>query len=43
VRIIDTVIPKAKIDGLITACDCSLHRSEGFGVAIAEAMSSGNR
>jgi glycosyltransferase involved in cell wall biosynthesis len=40
VQIIDTVIPKAEIDGLIAACDCyvSLHRSEGFRVTIAEAM-----
>jgi glycosyltransferase involved in cell wall biosynthesis len=40
VRIIDAVVPRAEIDGLIGACDCyvSLHRSEGFGVTIAEAM-----
>jgi glycosyltransferase involved in cell wall biosynthesis len=43
VRIIDAVVPRAEIDGLIAACDCyvSLHRSEGFGVTIAEAMGFG--
>jgi glycosyltransferase involved in cell wall biosynthesis len=43
VRIIDAVFPRAAIDGLIAACDCyvSLHRSEGFGVTIAEAMGYG--
>jgi glycosyltransferase involved in cell wall biosynthesis len=43
VRIIDAVVPRVQIDGLIAACDCyvSLHRSEGFGVTIAEAMGLG--
>jgi glycosyltransferase involved in cell wall biosynthesis len=43
VRIIDAVVPRDEVDGLIAACDCyvSLHRSEGFGVTIAEAMSFG--
>jgi glycosyltransferase involved in cell wall biosynthesis len=43
VRIIDAAVPRAQIEDLIAACDCyvSLHRSEGFGVTIAEAMGFG--
>jgi glycosyltransferase involved in cell wall biosynthesis len=40
VTIIDRTIDRARVNGLIRACDClvSLHRSEGFGLSIAEAM-----
>jgi glycosyltransferase involved in cell wall biosynthesis len=40
VTIIDRTIDRAEVNGLIRACDClvSLHRSEGFGLSIAEAM-----
>jgi glycosyltransferase involved in cell wall biosynthesis len=37
------VMPRAGVDELMVACDCyvSLHRSEGFGLTIAEAMQLG--
>lgn len=37
---IDTYIPHSDIYGLTAACDCyiSLHRGEGFGLGVAEAM-----
>ncbi|MDQ7783784.1 MAG: glycosyltransferase family 4 protein [Desulfomonilaceae bacterium] len=37
---IDGAFDRSRIDALINACDClvSLHRSEGFGLPIAEAM-----
>jgi glycosyltransferase involved in cell wall biosynthesis len=40
VTIIDRTIDRAKVNSLIRACDCliSLHRSEGFGLTLAEAM-----
>jgi glycosyltransferase involved in cell wall biosynthesis len=40
VTIIDRTIDRAQVNGLIRTCDClvSLHRSEGFGLPIAEAM-----
>ena len=40
VTIIDRTIDRVEVNGLIRACDClvSLHRSEGFGLSIAEAM-----
>jgi glycosyltransferase involved in cell wall biosynthesis len=40
VTIINRTIDRAQVNGLIRACDClvSLHRSEGFGLSIAEAM-----
>lgn len=40
---IDAYIPQADIYGLTAACDCymSLHRGEGFGLGVAEAMSLG--
>lgn len=43
VVIIDAVLPKAEVNSLIGCCDCyvSLHRSEGFGLTIAEAMALG--
>ena len=36
-------LPRAEIDGLTAACDAylSLHKSEGFGIGMAEAMSQG--
>ena len=36
-------MPRADLDGLTAACDAylSLHRSEGFGIGMAEAMSQG--
>ena len=41
VRILDQVLSRADIDALLELSDCyvSLHRSEGFGLTIAEAMS----
>jgi glycosyltransferase involved in cell wall biosynthesis len=43
VHIIDTVMDRYEVDSLISCCDCfvSLHRSEGFGLVIAEAMALG--
>jgi glycosyltransferase involved in cell wall biosynthesis len=40
VTIIDRTIDRARVNSLVRACDClvSLHRSEGFGLSIAEAM-----
>jgi glycosyltransferase involved in cell wall biosynthesis len=40
IQIIEGHLPKHKIDGLIYNCDCyvSLHRAEGFGLGMAEAM-----
>jgi glycosyltransferase involved in cell wall biosynthesis len=43
IRFIDRVLPRAEVNALMNLCDCyvSLHRSEGFGLTIAEAMSLG--
>jgi glycosyltransferase involved in cell wall biosynthesis len=43
IRLIDRVMAEDEIHGLISAADCviSLHRSEGFGLVLAEAMASG--
>ena len=43
IRIIHSVLPRTQISALMNLCDCylSLHRSEGFGLTIAEAMSLG--
>lgn len=40
IRILDTQMARREIHGLINACDCyvSLHRAEGFGFGMAEAM-----
>ncbi|MBI2212963.1 MAG: glycosyltransferase [Acidobacteria bacterium] len=40
VYLTDSVLPRARVNGLIAACDgvISLHRSEGFGLILAEAM-----
>ena len=38
--ILDQTLPRGELNGLIQACNCyvSLHRSEGFGLTMAEAM-----
>jgi glycosyltransferase involved in cell wall biosynthesis len=43
--VIDEVMPRDAMFALLSACDCfvSLHRSEGFGRCIAEAMRYGSR
>ncbi len=40
VHVLDAVLPRSDKDALVGACDCyvSLHRSEGFGYTMAEAM-----
>ena len=40
---ISQYLPRADVDGLTSACDAylSLHKSEGFGIGMAEAMSQG--
>ena len=40
---ISQYLPRADVDGLTSACDVylSLHKSEGFGIGMAEAMSQG--
>ena len=40
IHVIDRHVPRAEKDAMIAACDCyvSLHRSEGFGITLAEAM-----
>ena len=43
VHLIDSYVPSDRRNALIATCDCyvSLHRSEGFGLTMAEAMSFG--
>ncbi len=43
VKIIDTIFTRAEINSLMALADCyvSLHRSEGFGLTMAEAMNLG--
>ncbi len=43
VRVLDTVLAREDLDALFATADCyaSLHRSEGFGLPIAESMSRG--
>ena len=43
IAIIDRSLDQAERDGLMAGCDCyvSLHRSEGFGLTMAEAMAVG--
>ncbi|HWY90566.1 MAG TPA: glycosyltransferase [Solirubrobacteraceae bacterium] len=43
IHVIDRSLSGAQFDGLMAACDCyvSLHRSEGFGLTMAEAMAIG--
>jgi len=40
IKLLDLTLPQDEVISLITACDCvlSLHRSEGFGLLVAEAM-----
>jgi glycosyltransferase involved in cell wall biosynthesis len=40
VYLTDRMLPRARVNGLLAACDgvVSLHRSEGFGLILAEAM-----
>ena len=40
IRITDCVLSRKQVRGLMVACDCyiSLHRAEGFGLTMAEAM-----
>ena len=43
VIVIDRMMSRPELDGLFSACDCyvSLHRAEGFGLTLAEAMARG--
>ncbi len=43
VHVVDRSLSAAQLNGLMAACDCyvSLHRSEGFGLTLAEAMAIG--
>jgi glycosyltransferase involved in cell wall biosynthesis len=43
ISLIDQTLPERQRDALIAACDCciSLHRSEGYGLTLAEAMAIG--
>lgn len=43
VHVVESALPRADKDALIAACDCyvSLHRSEGFGFTLAEAIALG--
>ncbi|HTA35138.1 MAG TPA: glycosyltransferase [Solirubrobacteraceae bacterium] len=43
VHVIDRSLSGAELNGLMAACDCyvSLHRAEGFGLTLAEAMAIG--
>jgi glycosyltransferase involved in cell wall biosynthesis len=43
IDVIDRSLSAAELNGLMAACDCyaSLHRAEGFGLTIAEAMAIG--
>jgi glycosyltransferase involved in cell wall biosynthesis len=39
-RVVEGMLPRSETDTLLAACDCyaSLHRAEGFGLTLAEAM-----
>lgn len=43
IHVVDRSLSGAQLNGLMAACDCyvSLHRSEGFGLTMAEAMAIG--
>jgi glycosyltransferase involved in cell wall biosynthesis len=43
IHLADRVLPRSEVNGLIASCDAvvSLHRSEGFGLILAEAMALG--
>jgi len=40
IHLIDRTLPRAEVNALLHACNCfvSLHRAEGFGLGVAEAM-----
>ncbi len=40
IHIMNGYMPREEVDGLLNCCDCyvSLHRAEGFGMTVAEAM-----
>ena len=42
-QLVDRTLPRGEVNGLIAACDAvvSLHRAEGFGLVLAEAMELG--
>jgi hypothetical protein len=43
IHVIDRSLPTSELNGLMAGCDCyvSLHRAEGFGLTLAEAMAIG--
>jgi len=43
IRLLDSVLPADELAALVAGCDCfvSLHRAEGFGLPLAEAMAAG--
>src|SRR6202035_5522728 len=43
IHMVDRSLTREELGGLMTACDCyiSLHRAEGFGLTLAEAMALG--
>jgi glycosyltransferase involved in cell wall biosynthesis len=43
IQLVDRTLPRGEVNGLIAACDAvvSLHRAEGFGLVLAEAMALG--
>ena len=43
IHVIDRHVPRAEKDAMIASCDCyvSLHRAEGFGITLGEAMALG--
>jgi glycosyltransferase involved in cell wall biosynthesis len=43
ITLIDGLLPKDRMNAMVAACDCyvSLHRAEGFGIPLAQAMSLG--
>lgn len=43
VQLVDRTLPRGEVNGLIASCDAvvSLHRAEGFGLVLAEAMELG--
>ena len=43
IHVVDRSLSREELDGLMAACDCyvSLHRAEGFGLTMAEAMAIG--
>ena len=45
IRVVDGYVSASDKNALMASCDCyvSLHRSEGFGLTLAEAMASARR